>query len=1468
LVGGSGGDAFGTAIALRGERLLIGTPGDNSARGAAFLLEKNGSTWILIATYTASDGAVDDRLGESVALSEDHVLVGAPGDGGGAGAAYVFDAIHLDCNGNGIPDVCDTSCLPVNPLTGASCGSLSPDCGVLTDCDFNTIPDECQTDCNTNGIADTCDIANGALDCNTNGVPDSCEPDCNGNGIADDCDITDAFSDDCNSNAVPDECELAQDETILFSDFESGALPAQWSATGLWHITDQCASGVPCDGLNWAYFGIDGSCDFDTGVVESGILTAPSVYIPPAASRAVLSYCSNYDGDRGIAPDGFDAAWVEVNGDIVDDISGTVASGFWETRTVDLSAYAGLNVTITWHFDTNDTTLNNRLGWQIDQVSLEVDSDCNLNGVLDACDIAAGIESDCNSNGVPDACELASGDRDDCNSNGIPDDCESQADCDANDILDICELETIYVDAATIGLDDGSSWANAYNDLQDALTAADAICIDVEIWVAAGTYTPTTSGGLRTASFELHDNVALYGGFSGFETQREQRNTDPVTNNTILSGDLDGGGTSGNSYHVVTATDVDASAILDGFTIRDGYANGSNPNDRGAGLYFVNAGPKVANCLIASHDAIAGAIAIDGDEPAFDRCTIVDNAGIYGGGTYIQGAATPSFVACRFLGNAVASGSNSGGGGAYVSASSSPTFRDCLFAGNIATERGGALYSQGSTPTLINCTVAHNLAGINAGGVYARLSGEVLALNTVFWENQDAGGNDETAQLDASGATLTVRYATVQGWTGTLGGVGNIALDPLFADADGQDALYGTLDDDFSLSPTSPCVDAGSSGVVTTANDLGGFVRRIDDLATPDTGFGSAPIVDIGAYEFQADCNTNGQADSVDIATAASDDCNGNFIPDECEIDPAAGAPGGPYFCTSNCDTDCNVNGVPDACDISGGTSNDCSANGTPDECESDCDNNGIANSCEIAAGTSDDCNANGIPDDCDLAEKDCDNNGRVDECEMANPFTTVQSGKLSPVEAGTILSFSVPDAIESIDNVVLTFLAKGDLGANLEAIDVRINGTNVGTVFDDSASDCPVFPNQDQIVLTASEYNALLTGNDVLIEMEPTLSVDLIVGCESYVEAAIQYLAFLDCNANGVPDSCEPDCNANGVVDACDITEGFSSDCNANGVPDSCDLSGGTSSDTNLSGIPDDCELDCNGNSVPDECDVDCANDVVATGESCNVAFPTACGLLVDCDENNVPDTCDPDCDFDGINDSCAIAAGTAADCNANDVPDACDLAGGGSTDCDNDLTPDDCQPDADSDGVINVCDDCPNDPAKTIAGVCGCGVSDIDTDEDGVADCIDLCADTPPTELVDDDGCPLYGACCLDLGQCFDQVDQPTCELPSPTGLNGTYQGNGTTCQSDRDGDLIPNCDDACPDDASKSDPGACGCGVPDIDSDADTVPDCFDLCPDTAAAEPVDSNGCRLYGACCNLIGACFENTFELEPIPKPL
>jgi len=108
-----------------------------------------------------------------------------------------------------------------------------------------------------------------------------------------------------------------------------------------------------------------------------------------------------------------------------------------------------------------------------------------------------------------------------------------------------------------------------------------------------------------------------------------------------------------------------------------------------------------------------------------------------------------------------------------------------------------------------------------------------------------------------------------------------------------------------------------------------------------------------------------------------------------------------------------------------------------------------------------------------------------------------------------------------------------------------------------------------------------------------------------------------IDCNGNGVPDTCDlasgtsPDCDADGTIDSCELAQQPALDCNSNGVPDACDIVAGTSPDCDQDGKIDACAVsqrvvpDCNGNGIPDSCDV-----VSMTSPDCNA--------------NGVPDSCD----------------------------------------------------------------------------------------------------------------------------------------------------------------------------------------------------------------------------------------------------
>ncbi len=138
-------------------------------------------------------------------------------------------------------------------------------------------------------------------------------------------------------------------------------------------------------------------------------------------------------------------------------------------------------------------------------------------------------------------------------------------------------------------------------------------------------------------------------------------------------------------------------------------------------------------------------------------------------------------------------------------------------------------------------------------------------------------------------------------------------------------------------------------------------------------------------------------------------------------------------------------------------------------------------------------------------------------------------------------------------------------------------------------------------------------------------------------------------------------------------------------------------------------------------------------------------------------------------------------------------------------------------------VVDNCPNDPNKTTAGICGCGVADTDSDNDNTPDCNDGCPNDPNKIAPGACGC---GVADTDS----DNDNTPNCNDACPNDPNKIAPGacGCGIADTDSDNDNTPNCNDACPNDPNKIAPGACGCGIADTDSDNDNTPDCNDRCP----------------------------------------
>ena len=229
----------------------------------------------------------------------------------------------------------------------------------------------------------------------------------------------------------------------------------------------------------------------------------------------------------------------------------------------------------------------------------------------------------------------------------------------------------------------GNSWANAYQTIQHAINAA--VATD-EIWVAAGTYKPTTTAD-RTISFVLKSGVAIYGGFAGTETLQSQRNH--LTNETILSGDIGvANNSSDNSLRVVVAIEVANGTVLDGFTITGGNAN-ADPSTSGGGLYTLRSALTVARCRITANNAAAGSgVANVGGAPVFFDCRIIGNTSTSSGGGMRNDDSKVTLDNCMVSGNF-----SSFGGGLVnynLTNNANPIIRNTVFLGNQATSSGGA----------------------------------------------------------------------------------------------------------------------------------------------------------------------------------------------------------------------------------------------------------------------------------------------------------------------------------------------------------------------------------------------------------------------------------------------------------------------------------------------------------------------------------------------------------------------------------------------------------------------------------------------------------------------------------------------------------------------------------------------------------------------------------------------------------
>ncbi len=414
-----------------------------------------------------------------------------------------------------------------------------------------------------------------------------------------------------------------------------------------------------------------------------------------------------------------------------------------------------------------------------------------------------------------------------------------------------------YVDLAAPSGGNGSSWACAFQNLQDAIDEASS---GHEVWVKAGTYTPTkdpfgsaSPSDPRDKTFYLKNGVAVYGGFAGTETLRSQRNW--TTNVTILSGEIGAAGNSDNCYHVVVSVSDANTTVLDGFTISGGNANGTDGftveaksvfRHSGGGVYNNSSAPGIANCLFSGNASGGvgagyggGMFNFSTSSPSLTNCTFSSNSASLGAGVYNSIPASPTMNRCSFSGNSAAFY-----GGGMLNYSATPTLTNCLFSGNSAGASGGGMSNNfNSAPVLMNCTFSGNKSGSGGGGM-ENISSAPTLTNCIIWNNRvGSTTGSANANIYNSSSTLVVTYSLIQNVTD---GTSNNPNGTTHAANPNFPAFVTPLDPatapstagDFHLTDCSPALNAGTSTGAPSV-DLFGNNRPY------------AEAIDLGVHELQ-----------------------------------------------------------------------------------------------------------------------------------------------------------------------------------------------------------------------------------------------------------------------------------------------------------------------------------------------------------------------------------------------------------------------------------------------------------------------------------------------------------------------------------------------------------------------------------------------------------------------------------------
>jgi parallel beta-helix repeat protein len=422
----------------------------------------------------------------------------------------------------------------------------------------------------------------------------------------------------------------------------------------------------------------------------------------------------------------------------------------------------------------------------------------------------------------------------------------------------------IFVKTTGNDKNSGYSWNNALKTIQAAIDQAH-IYKNYEIWVAKGTYfptllydrkTPTISKNIRKKSLIIKNNIKLYGGFSGIEnniSQRERKDINKdgyispweLVNKSIISGDI---GISHNNidncYHIIYCNTIkDTTAKIDGFIIKDGNANGTNPNNEsGGGIYcgkYCNL--NVFNCIITNNSASknGGGIFCHNNKTKIQTNYIYNNYSLNGAGIYCYNECKVSITKNHIIDNIA----KEYGGGIFCTDNSQPLIINNIISGNSAFKSGGGIVCNNTSNAYItNNTITKNSAKLFGGGIFCNFGSTPYIINTILWGNKQ---NNKPNQFNSSGSGYPqISHSAIQGGFSDYKDYiknNNINLNEKNNSVNGP-KFYNTTEnkEDWRIQLNSICKERGNmdtSNLNLPITDISGY-KRIHGY------------IDIGAYEF------------------------------------------------------------------------------------------------------------------------------------------------------------------------------------------------------------------------------------------------------------------------------------------------------------------------------------------------------------------------------------------------------------------------------------------------------------------------------------------------------------------------------------------------------------------------------------------------------------------------------------------